>query len=163
MYSLTLNFKTKEELIDFLHGEAEAKITETSEVAAPAKAKATRTTKAKADPLANVVIPEAPSVPTQTQQMFATNAPLSNEATFNRNIVLTNISSTVNELKMQNVPEASIATLFMNVFVKMGVTGSKISELPDNILAVFNTHFYPEVQSLKASVAPQQPTAGSFI
>ena len=157
-YSLTLNFETKEELQSFLD--------EGKEVASKPKASRGK----KADVLDDVKIPEAPAAPSifpaSTPEAAPAPAALSPAPTlapaFDRNIVLANISSTVNDLKTQGTPDQVIATVFANIFGKMGIAGQKIGELDNTTLSKFNTLFYPEVASIAAPV--QKPvTANSFI
>lgn len=94
-------------------------------------------------------IPAAPAAPVQE----APKAPV-----FDRNVVLAHISSTVNELKQAGYPESKIPTIFVNIFGKMGVPGKKLTDVDDDTLAKFNSHFMPEVANFKqafgGAVAP---------
>lgn len=162
MYSLTLNFKTKEELLAHLQGEADsANNAIAQEILAANPEKKTRAKKDK-DVLAEVTLPKEESNVPSTAFPTAPAAPKS-PLPFDRNIVVSNISSTLSDLRGQQVAETSIAKLFANVFATIGVPAGKISELEDGTLLAFNVAFYPEVQLLRDSLAPKAPTAGSFI
>lgn len=170
-YSLTLNFDSKEDLQAFLDADKAPTASSTTVAATAPKAAKKAAPKAKEEEV--VVMPEQPkAAPAPFYPEAPKAAPVAPIVTtpivapplaFDRNIVLANISATVNDLKTESIPDNQIAALFMQVFSKMGQAGKKISELDDSTLAVFNSHLYPEVSALRVSQAPKHPSHGSFI
>lgn len=163
--SVHIEFDSEQEMIEYF---SEGK--EPQEIVAT-KTKAKGKVKADADVLAKVELPKEDATPTIFPAEVTTITPTVSQVApqalpFDRNIVLSNISSTVNDLKVAQVPDATVAKLFGNIYAKLGIAVTKASNLDDVTLANFNSVFYPEVQLLRdslATVAVPNASANSFI
>ncbi|HET8688179.1 MAG TPA: hypothetical protein VFM18_16215, partial [Methanosarcina sp.] len=127
-YTLTIQSDSKEELLALL---GEAHVANAKAAGAAPKAKVEKAKPAK-DALEEVKLPEAPVAapsifPTEAPAQAVSHVPAAHHTpahqavAFDRNMAITNISSTVNDLKAKGIPEQEVLKLFPAIFSKMGI------------------------------------------
>lgn len=159
-YALTLNFESKEALLDFLSENESEGVESTSVAATAAKKKGGK----KKDALEDVKLPEAPSsapLNLYAPQAAVDQSPIPVQAApvapvalaaipFDRNMILANINATINEKTTKGVPSPAIAKVCADIFLKMGLpVGNKIGTLDDSALYHFNNYFVVEIENAK--------------
>jgi len=158
-YALTLNFDSKEDLLEFLNENKSETVESTTVAATTAKKSRAKKVDAPENVMADVVLPEAPQAPAsifpfeKVQQIPVQQAPVVQQqqaAPFDRNMVIAHISATNLELKNMGVADAKIAEIFGSIFKVMALAPGKISNLDDTALYTFYTHYSPAVAALKA-------------
>lgn len=151
MYKVTVEFQTKEEMIEFF-SEKKAEVVEE----APKKKTKKKTAKKAAPKKEEPEIVEPEVVEPEIVQEPATQ-PSPSQAAFNRDACLQKITGDINDLQNAGVEGNAIANMIASIFASLGEAQRKIGELDDSTLISFKIAFDKEVQALK----PQE--AASFI
>jgi len=128
MYKFTVEFKTLEELQNFVNGKTVAVPSTVVEAAPKAPAKA----KAKAEPAPMPVQTAAQAIPVAAP-VAAPAAPVAAPAAvvFNRDAALSGVIAAINAASQRGVPGPEITQVVANVFNSCNIAPGKLSELAD--------------------------------
>lgn len=156
MYKVTVEFKTREEMLEFFSADKKVEAVEE----APKKTAKKKTSK-KSEPKKEEPKQEEPKqeevvVEPEIVQEPATQ-PSPGQAAFNREACLGNVSAVISDLQNKGVDGNAIANMIASIFASLGEAQRKISELDDSTLINFKIAFDKEAPALM----PQQ--AASFI
>ena len=138
MYSLTLNFNTKEELISYLNGEKNEEKAEVAVVKKAAKAK-------KAEEVQEL----PPKIEEAPKNVFV--APEKQAEPFDRDGALKQAAGLIQKIKALNIADDAIMPIVHGIYNQIGADLSlKVSQFDDVVLAKFLPMFEAKVASLEA-------------
>ena len=162
MYKLTMEFKTKEELLAHLDGGAVAASITTSiptevKTSSPTPAQKAAATRAKKKAAKD--LEQATKVKEVVATAIAPTPVVAEAPAFDRVSALANVKARATELGTLGADESKVTEFFMNIFAELSIPPMKVDLLQDEQLSAFSEKFHAGAQDL----VPVQAQASSFI